>query len=464
MKSLSSTKFIQFATSLSDVQKASLTIFIKKEFASSTEMLKVYNFVIAHKKLQALESIKELANQYRSTMETKQMANYLSLLFNASARWMVTQQLALEPDLQDHLIYKWMNRQGLDQLASLHLDRLNSSSIKDEATPQIDILFTSLLTKIETLQFNQFPTHKEEYAHLSSMIDTMRHIRAQIFGAINIELSSIIQITKYDPDILIDVVNTELENTTAGFLSSIFYDDLQKILRDEDVVLFHKYIESMLADKTNTDTLSHHIRYMVLHKVASKLWIKEKLKDKKIFLDIINYRLESGATAKNQNLTTSHFHNLVNRVAMIYDFAETEKFINRWITKVKTKNISTTKDVADAQNMFYHDVYEGIEKFVWRSEFDNFNQKNIASSINLAAKFMFRKKGPVAFELAVEQYRSLLKRNKENMSEFLFQSANNFIHFLLKVDQKEEVTLHAFEPLLYKEFCKKIINKPVQSR
>lgn len=416
-------------------------------FGEKTLPFKIYTFIRSHKNIASIKDVEALAAAFSNTVSARGMGNYLSQLFDAAEQWIVHYELESQPQLRDLLIGQWMYKQGLNEqalkivsnYAHIHNDHHLPSRIVDQ------------LSMLQTLRYHHFADMEDRYEHLHTMVQRSGEIYAASLQLIKIEVEAIHQIRGLDPHHILASVTNQVMGIPSAWQNQIFAD-LHSLMTDDNVALFYIHLDAMINQDHMADGINAHLRYIILHKVAARLYSKNLI-DKESLKAILHYGLESGITLQNHKLSTYHFHNMINRLAIIDDQEQTLQFIDRWIGKVETKYRKETYKLACMQNYFFHQDFESLERLVPIQSFDNFDQRLVSNAIQLATNYIFRQKNPRLFELTSEQYATLIQRNKSKISAALHKKAYNLGVFLTDKRPKTAAILIEYEPILYHSFC-----------
>lgn len=447
MKSLASTKYILFFQSLTQAQRESFHTFIATHFISKTLPFKIYTFIRLHKNLTSIKDVETLAAAFSPTMNAKSMGNYLSQLYDAAEQWIVQYELESQPQLRDLVMGQWMYKQGLNDQALKIIDNYpqihNDQHLPSRIIDQMNML--------QTLRYHHFADMEDRYEYLHTMVQRNGQIFAAIHQLIKIEVEAIYQIRGLDTHNLIGSITRQVMGIPSSSQNQIF-TDLHTLLIEDNVDLFNKHLGAMVKQDHIADGINAHLRYIILHKVSARLYSKNLI-DKESLKVILHYGLESGITLNNHKLSTYHFHNIINRLAIIDDQENTLQFIDRWIDKVETKYRKETYKLACMQNYFFHQNFDTLEQMTPIQLFENFDQRLVSNAIQLATNYIYRHKNPRLFELTSDQYSTLIQRNKPKISPTLHKKAYNLGAFLADKRPKTTGLLDEYQPILYHSFC-----------
>jgi hypothetical protein len=422
--------------------------------SESSEIHVLLLFVIQTKaKRNQYPDAESLIATFMPDTKIKLISNNLSILYAYAEEWMALQVLEESAQYKDLLVQKFLNNNGLYNLADQTVNKMR------RFTESIDTLDLSLVqSKYEMLYEHLFSTNManynpkpEEFMELSEAFD--EYVSSQ-YLVILTELYNRQEVTNISYKKHIQALSKKIKDMPDTPLTNILSLSF-KLIAEHDFEALLELKNILISNQLLKGSKLHYIITHYVIKRANNFWVSGHHKDSKLIIELTNYGIETGVFFKNGKLSSTKFLNLVMQLCVALNFKEVSSFITQWIGKVNTANPEATMGLAMALNCFYKHKYSELAKYTWRSDFDGFNEKNIAHGLFLVGAFKDRNKNPEIYENAFHSSTYFLKRNKNKMSKHLFDSYNNLLQFMKDFDKigKSKINLDVYNPLLYRSWC-----------
>lgn len=451
-------KLVTFLMYLDKEELVLLKKFILTKTSKESDSFILINYLISRfDKLKDLYEIDKIAKKLFPNSSQKAVLNYLSTLTSWAEEWLAIYQMQTEEYTEDLMLIKWYNRRG-NYLLSNHVAHRIEKKIEDENALDLE----KVKAKCDLLHFQYYSNNPIKYEKGGKMFDELvanyiELIKSQMFLYL-IEMKNLDSIMKsnfhHDFDELSKIIDQLADSEITKFSKSLFdmftSDEIQFFCTLANLLLNHK-----IKPKTELHTLV--INYLISK--ALIFYKKGKLNDKSLIAKLYNHGLETDAFIRYGKLSTATFHNIIMNLSMTSDFETVNTFIDNWTSRTNSKNIESTKDLARAQNCFYHKKYKEILKLTWRSDFETFNQKNLAQAIHTMATFMNKENDFETYQISINNSVKFLNRNKDKMSEQLFESYTNLFDFIKKmgIEKPKLVDLNEYEILIFKSWCEEVL-------
>ncbi len=450
-------KFVDLVIHLDDKDVALLKQYVQSRMAGQSSLMKTFMYVINKKSDVSLINSASVINKAIFThVKDKVVSNHLSTLFQLAEEWMIQEQLKSEKFTAENLLLKWQKKKGLSYLSEQTARTLEKNLI---AQKEYDL--EKMQVYLNLLNYHLIQNDNKVKDHPQDSIKQLlkgyhESVKAQ-YLIFKTELENLMSIHHGDFSSDVDMIEqisalipeTELTQIIAQLHRLVIHDDMGALYHLKDVLIAHH-----IDDKSQL----HYILTSYCYQRVMRLWSKGKHNDLALANELFNYAISYNIFTKNGKIPSAAFHTFVTQSAFYSkDYEQTEHFIQTWINKVDTTKKEATIALARAQNCLYTERYEEIFQYTWRSDFDTFNQKNLAQGIHLIATFMFRKKEKEVFENTLSLSLLFLKRNKLKMSNHIYESYKNLCDFMNLVHKNKQVALDTFKPIIYRSWCEKIL-------
>ena len=449
-------KFIDLLVHLSSNELTSLRKFVLYKSSKDADIFRLYMYLHSHQaKLGSFTDIETLQETVLPTSTIKTVANYLSTLYQWSEVWVQMNQLEEDQYAGRLLELSWLNKRGLYNLANQTAKSMEKE-IEEDKQYHVEKVFAKV--RMLHLQYwsNNPITHEEGIAMLQDLIDTfseytkstmlMYILEMENLGAIknhdfNQSILSMEKSIKY----LKDTPLTEIMNVAHKMFAQ---KDMNALLRLKDYLFENQIMQKSELHSQLIDFLRKSVIY---HRTSGTNF------DQQIAKDLINYILNAGALLGQGRVTILAFLNVVNQISVLESYEYVDRFIEAWHLKVHCKNPEANKALNMAINCIYHHRYDEVLALTWRSDFEIFNQKNMAQCMHTMAAFMNRKRDLKLYQNSMFNSKMFIKRNKSKMSERLFISYSNIFELMEKLDAGHEVDMSTMGQIIFRTWCEYIV-------
>lgn len=435
-------------------QVNTLRKYILSKVSEQSEAYQILETIIKTKdKREKYPDAESMQIAFYPKIKIKTFINYLSLLYSYAEDWIALAQLEVEDHSKDLLVQRWLNNNGLyslsDQLVKKVLKKIESSDNLDIYNSKVksELLYEHLVSTNPV----RYEATGKEYLE---MIDSLDDYSSSLFYIILSELKNWSTITKMKDEPNISHIKNKLEfapQTAIVKFAKLAYINCC----ENNMEIFFEFKNFLFELEFNHKSKFHNIIAGYVIKKGGTLLTQGYHNDYNLILELTKFGLEKGVFFNNGKLSTQTFHNIIARLAIHISFEESVSFIEKWLNKVSTENYEATKSLAFAQVSFYKNRMNEVSKYLWRSDFDNFNQKNLAQGLHLIASFENRKNAEQVYKNAFVSTTNFIERNKDKMSAHLYQSHKNLLQFMKIIDQDgiHEINILDYKIILYKTWC-----------
>ncbi len=409
-----------------------------------------------YKKRKSIESltVQDVHAYNFSDMSSKAVLNMFSRVFLWLEEWIAVEEMTKEKYATETYRLKAYNRKGLYHLADKLSDQIEK---KIEGKEKLDIKDSETLKKIAYLQYysNNPIKAKHDVKLLNQIVNNqLKNFKEQSLIYL-IELHNANNKLPGEFDDLINKIKPPLTHVKGSKLSDII-ESAKSITTNEDITNLVKLISDITLIEKNTEL--HNLLFSYLNKACKRMWVADKISDKKIYEQIANYGMESGEYIINGRMNTLTFHNIVSELVFYSDYSKTSLFINKWINNVHTKDSHSVRKIADAINSFYSEKYNEVLDLLSLVQYETTEQKTRGLCMQAIAYYMIEDYDHLHDHLI--NLKRLISRNKEKMRGRYYQSQLNLIKVIeqlikQKYNSKITIDLSEFNPLFYKSWCLK---------
>ena len=387
------------------------------------------------------------------TMTRKAFLNILSklygwleeyLLIQAQAEHKIDKSILLIRSYNSRALYSEANRLALQIIEILEQDRHSLSSIEQIHQIYYLLYYSDNPLKFD-LKFGLFDRLIESHKALCHIRSGFYELEMHNYGDVrNVDYSQ-------DFEWISRVKTPALEVKESELISK-----LHSLVRYKGAHLFRQLIEEVKLSlpKGLSDLERYAISY--LHIYSNRYYTRGLIEDIQLIREIIDLGLTSRVFMEQGYIPVIRFHNLVNAIAALSTWEETEDFISKWYSLVNSKHLDGTKALAEAQNAFYHQKYELIPARLRDAKVDDLFQKLKVNNLMLVGIY---KAPTLDHELlfnACSNFKRMLRKLKDQISKKAYQSNYNFANVIMAMANqaydKHPINLEKYEAVMYRKW------------
>ncbi len=453
-------KIIEIIYILETKKSNSLRKFIASRLSIEADTMSLYDYIVQSKYENiGIENMIDFHSTNFKHISYKSFSNLFSQLYLLAEAWIALDQLESEPYSKDIYVQKWLNKHGFYNYAEQSSKRLSKLI---GLQPSYDLAESK--AKSEMLNEQLFSSSLSKYdlnaSDFTDMIEAFDEYVAGQYLLFLSELKNREEVSNIDFASRRCTILTIIDHIPDSPIKSLL-QPLYAMIADNDVNAFDYLKTLLLTNKIKVGSNLHSIICNHVIKKSVRFWAKGLLPDHKIISKLTKYGLDAGIYFNHtQKIATHSFHNLIIQLCVSLTYKEMLAFINKWINHVNTDHLEATKGLAIAQVKFYNEKYD-LHQLTWRSDYDNFNQVNLARGLHLIACFENRKKEIQMYKNALQTSIYFIQRNRKKMSAHLYDSNMNFIDIIKKIDagKVKEIKLENYNAILYRKYCQSLVTK-----
>lgn len=454
-------KLIKITQALDVKQCSDLKKFVLYYVSTASDLYQILEAIIKHQsKMKDGDDVDEFSKKHFPNCKKKAFMNYLSQLYGYTENWIAHHQLQENEYQKDLLVQQWLNKNGLYDVSDLLVNRTLKKMDEDDKIDMMKHKYRAEMLFEHLFSYNPVK-YKFDLGDYEVMVDSLAVYNAAMNYLFISELNSWGKISHKNTEWIKNKLDSFLSMAPENKLINVG-KDLYKLLAEEDFESFLILKDFLLEDKFVIPSSLHHIIAANVIRHSSIFWTKGKHNDSKLTTDLAVYGMEKGVFFSNGKLISSTFHNVIFQLLIGNNYTYMISFLDKWIDKVSTQNREATYHLGLGQICFYFDMYEACIKHVWRNDFDDFNQKRLANDLYLVSTFSERNKDYESFHAAIQNSTLFYKRNKEKMSNHIYNGCMNLISFLKLLDKgnlPDKFNLESINPLPFRSWFQKIIMK-----
>lgn len=405
------------------------------------------------------EDIKLLHKTHFPQMTSKTFFNMMSRLTKWVEDWMVYEDIR-NSDQRDIRLIRLYNSRGLYKESNA----VANKAIKAQKNkPGLSMIATENLAKIYYYQYfsnNPIKYHQPKLLNLmtKTTLETLKD-KTMLLNNQHI-FSTTLRMNKPSNDtfklkkiirLLPSTDKTKLLTSIENLLHNYDFKSLLEIKNDlENNKILHK-----------SDL--HIITTMYVYNSSPTLWAKNKFNNTQIIEDILNYAIESGVVLSDEKINPTLWHTMISIISTVRSYDESKSFINKWHTKVATRDFKSLHTLSMAQCCFHHEKYEKIRDYIYSIESIESEHKNRASSLIVISLFKERKKNYKLFIDFAHNFLRQLKRSKHKITNESYNGYANFTRSLLSIAQasfkESKIMIEDSRYIMYRSWLRKEIKK-----
>jgi hypothetical protein len=451
------TKLIKALETLTKEEWADWRKFLLMHTYETSEIFHLFNILQQKKnQLNNLETSGDLINKHFPQLSPKAFSNLMAKLYQLLESWLSINEMQASPYDEQLYLVKSLNKRGLFDQANYVANKLEKI-IKDD--PLKDMSKTQTLAN---LYHNQYFTNPSAFANIRDLALWHLQNMNELSSLYEVELVNITKLRKWDFSKELERLNQIIEDSQNEAEVSIFRK-VKNIFLNGDVDSYHFVEKALLRGDFNPQSEMHNILTEYIEMQSRRLFMAGKLSNTKALSKFQEYALATSAQANQGKISSTKFQNIISVLSFMNTYQWCTAFIDRWIERVETRDPIVCRDLAMAQNCFYHERYGEILQYLRHTTYDDVNQKLRAQTLQLIAIFHDRSKNYDAYVNFIENFRNTVKRNKSKISSNLFESKTNLIKIIDLLDKRDfknvKIDLSQYGNIFYRSWVEKQIKK-----
>ena len=442
-----------------DVQEwKSLKKYLLRHAGKGSDNMTLIDYLYTKKdKLSELGS-QDIHTSKFSMMSSKAVMNMFSRVFLWVEEWISIEEMLQDSYDAELYLIKAYNKKGLFKLADQLSQKLQNRILKDKL---LDSKKTEALKTIAHYQYYSTNPIKSTNGveilqqltkyHLLSFKEKsltylleLHNVNKKREQPLKNEIETIRKLTP----IVADTELTDMLYLNEELILNNNYDAFKSL---------HKRIKVV-----NPASEIHALFYSYLRYGYRNLWGKNIANDKEEYIELINYGINSGIYTTAGKMPALLFHNLIMNVSLITDHSSTNTFIDKWIVKVKTKDIDSVKSIAQALNNLYNEEYYNLYQLLSNVSYEDTKQKTRGLCMQAIALYMNQEDDLLHDHLS--NLKRLIKRNMKNTKGSYYPSQLNLITVIELLSKKRYdsnivINLSEYSPLFFRSWCKKYVDE-----
>ena len=454
-------KLITILVSLKTEQWKDLKQYILSKNGKGSDNAKC--FIALHKnrgKLAEPNQSEKIRQDLFSHMSIRVYQNMLSRLFRFTEEWLVQHQLSKERYQADLLLVKFYNRQGLFKLADQKAKQIQNKIDEPKGWNLVDGK-----AEAELLHQQYYSDNPIKYREGAKILENLVNKYLEQFKEqallYQAELYNWGKLQNYDYFILIK----EIESSTNSIPPTELIKQLTKLkelIETEDFSNFEELSDNILNHKIKKGSDLHIIITVYLIRYSFILWKNGKLQDVTILTKLYSSGFESGLLLHNGKIPLVRFRYICTVVSVLDSFDNTNKFILRWISKVDSSDIYSTKMIAFAQNCAYHNKEEDILELTRTVKFENRNTRLTVSALNIISLYKTRSEDLETLKRNISNLKVTIRRQKKKSRDRYQKGITNFLNVIERLIKRDKgltsIDLNNFKPLQFRFWLQKQID------
>ena len=442
----------------------------KEEWTSWSKMLKGQTqdgsdarqmVEIVHKnknKLSEMGQAEDIQVRYFPERTAKYVSNLLSSLLSLTEDWIVLNQLEREAYQKELAMLRWYNERGLYQLANASAETIETGIVSKTGLSLVNPLVLWQLNYYQHFSHNNIKNETGPVL-MEKMVHSFQEFVLNQSLVFLCELQNWGKIISQPFEAEVNILHQLLLADTRVQHRNFLYD-LLSILKNHDVQTVCTLKERLFAGEIAKGETLHTIATIYVTRAFMKMNAAGFEVPKKFLIEMIEYGLETGVYSNHGKLSTYSFHNLVMTMSATLEYDIVCDFIEKWVVKVNSRNIESTKALAMAHNCFYHQKFKEILRYTWRSDFEFYHQKIMALCLHCIACFLSRNEEPDLYQSSYNSFKNTLLRNKEKTSEHEYRIYSNLIDFLKRCDEEDlaAIDLKNYDVIIFRSWCKDVLD------
>jgi hypothetical protein len=453
------TKLVRALSTLSKEEWISFKKYLLMNVGETSEVYILFTAIYNKRgSLKNIESQEFYISEFFPHLSNKSFSNILSKINDYLQTWMAIEEMNSSKYDAEIYLLKSLNKRGLYQEANLIFKKLESKITKDE---KLDFDKKTALSKLYHFQYySDNPKSQEDRNIFERLIQYHMESYKEMTHFYLIELINAEVVLKEDHTSVIKILKSSISEISATELSKRL-DLIENSIRSLEYHELKNLSKDLLNDSYTKDSATEEYVSLYLLMLAKKYWTKGMAPNTDLLMKLQSFQLEN--ETKKSKISVKRFHNIINTICHILSYQKTKEFIDQWIDSVDSKLLNETKDLAYAQNCFHHKKYNELILYVRFISFDNLGQKLRAMAIHTISHFLDTSKDREYAINSIKSFKLFLKRNKNEITPFIFESNFNLCHFLeILVKDKiryNEINLNQYTPIAFRSWVEEITKK-----
>ncbi|MBT8232055.1 MAG: hypothetical protein KJN84_05485 [Bacteroidia bacterium] len=425
------------------------------ETSEESEIFGLFTFYQSRKgRLEKLDDTDEIRQKHFSDYAPKIFLNLNSKLYNLFEDWLAYYQFKSEPHQSQLSLLKALNKRGLYKHADQVAKSIGKRIEKNQLLSMDDIKASNAVNHLQYFSNNPIK-YNSGTALLEGTIDNhlaFINIQSSLYLT---ELINFSKVQNQDYSQLISQLKSHLNDSTSPLEKKSL--QLPKLFVDPNEKLFIKLKDFLFENKLQYPSEFHTLFTLYLLSISLKLWSKNLISSPNPILELYDYIFEKDVISENGKIPVIRFHNIIGSLSTFKNDEWLKGFISNWINKVDTSQKLATKCLAEAQVSFSMENYDQILNLLSGLEYDTIDQKVRARSLELIAFYKDEDKKHDLFFNSAHNFKRLLKRHKNHISEKLYKANNNLILLLEKIIKSDyknlDINLSHYDYLIHRSWC-----------
>jgi len=448
-------KLLTVLATLDTKEWKSLKKYLLRHTSNASDNLMLIDYLHAKRNKLSEMNLQEVHADHFSTMSSKAVMNMFSRVYLWVEEWISVEEMLQDSYESDLHLIKSYNRKGLYHLADQVANKLEKQIRNDKL---LDIKKTEALKKIAHYQYySNNPIKSTQAVNLLQQLaeNHLTYFKEESLTYL-IELHNVNERRK-QPLIKeiekISELTSHIEDTELSQMMQM----CKALMVDHSYEAFLQLCKKIKL--LNTQSTVHMLFYTYLTMGWRKLWVKNIITDSKYYIELLDYGVNAGVYFIGGKMSVLSFHNLISGIATYSDQKTASYYANNWIGNVKTRDILSTKSIAEAIINFYSEKYDNIYSLLSLVNYEDNKQKTRGLCTQAIALYMTHQ-DDILFDHLFNLKR-LINRNMKNIKGSYYESQLNLITVIellnkKRYDSKIEINLSEYSPLFYRSWCLKM--------
>ncbi len=419
-------------------------------------------FTLLRKNIDRLNTnadVKNLHAEHFPQMTSKTFFNMFSRLTLWVEDWMVYEDMR-KSDQRDIRLIRLYNSRGLYKESNA----IANKAIKTAKNkPGLSLMATENLAKIYYYQyFSNNPIKYQDKELLKKMIAFELKRCKNILMIFQNQSLFFKRTTPNEKEQHNNILNSTIKLLPSSDLTELL-SITKSLITNDDFDSLIKIKQSLKNNEILLKSDLHTLTTMYAFSTTPRLWARNKFKDPQIVIDTLNYAIESGVILSDEKIETVLWHNMITIISITKEYKKAKEFIERWHTKVNTKNSLALKSLSMAQLCFHQEKFHEIRDHIYQMKSIEPEHKERANSLIVIALYHDRKKNYKLFTDYAHNLLRQLKRSKSKISKSTFEGYSNLTKTLIALAKssfsESEIIIEHSQHLIYRTWLRKEIKK-----
>ncbi|MDF1696170.1 MAG: hypothetical protein P1U56_10075 [Saprospiraceae bacterium] len=419
-------------------------------FPESSPMHTLLHWIINNKKtVLKCTHYEEVRHAFDPKLKSSTFTNLMTKVTTHSDDFIAYQEFLSEKSIRDLYILKATARRGLEKSYDLHYKKLVNTISKNSK-----ITLWSELHKMQAAHFDYYYNLRSDPNHSSKTFEEVilnfkRFIGklSQVYSLEMLNRSSLLKeekwkkyITFFDP-----IYDQETE-------ISIYMDALIHLIEYKNDNGFDLLYEAICS----SNNISNNIKYILFTYVMSYILydIKENGTERMMeSFQLYNTAIEEDFITNGKSMSYRLYLNVLDASCNAKEFEWSQKFIEKWATRVDPKNKKAIVQLGEGYINFYRGNFDHVIQFMYTYEHPSHALKVRSRWLHLCASFETYKNDYPVMKSIFTSFLSYLKSNKVSITSSTASSMTNSVRVMeLLIGVNKEKKLKNFlesEPALF---------------